>query len=161
MIKLGKLTDYAVAVMVQLSKEGEGAACSAHQLAKKTGIPEPTVAKVLKKLAGQKLVVSVRGAAGGYKLAQAEKAYSLCDVIEAMDGPILVVSCVDGEASDCKAEDRCPAHGLWEPVNEAIRATLQKIALSEMAIGGCHVPYDFINAPLQPARPAAGEEKAG
>lgn len=132
MIKLGKLTDYAVAVMVQLSREGNGAARSAHQLSERTTIPEPTVAKVLKKLARKKLVESVRGAAGGYRLAQAPDEMSVCDVIEALDGPIAIVSCA-GANDVCRAETKCPAKGKWSPVNHAIRAALQAVRLSDMA----------------------------
>ena len=47
MIKLGKLTDYAVVIMAQLSNEKEEKSCSANCLSDKTGIPEPTVAKIL------------------------------------------------------------------------------------------------------------------
>lgn len=132
MIKLGKLTDYAVAVMVQLSREGNGAARSAHQLADRTSIPEPTVAKVLKKLARKKLVESVRGAAGGYRLSQTAEEMSVCDVIEAMDGPIAIVTCA-GTHDSCRAEPKCPAKGKWSPVNQAIRAALQAVRLSDMA----------------------------
>lgn len=132
MIKLGKLTDYAVAVMVQLSREGNGAARSAHQLAERTSIPEPTVAKVLKKLARKKLVESVRGAAGGYRLAKAPDDMSICDVIEALDGPIAIVSCA-GANDTCRAQPKCPAKGKWTPVNHAIRAALQAVRLSDMA----------------------------
>ncbi|MDP2205854.1 MAG: SUF system Fe-S cluster assembly regulator [Alphaproteobacteria bacterium] len=142
MIKLGKLTDYAVAVMVQLSREGNTAARSAHQLAERTSIPEPTVAKVLKKLARKKLVESVRGAAGGYRLAASADEMSICDVIEALDGPITIVSCA-GANDTCRAEPKCPAKGKWSPVNQAIRAALQAVRLSDMArsSSGCgHVP---------------------
>jgi FeS assembly SUF system regulator len=142
MIKLGKLTDYAVAVMVQLSREGIGASRSAHQLADRTSIPEPTVAKVLKKLARKKLVESVRGAAGGYRLAGPAEEMSVCDIIEALDGPIAIVSCA-GANDSCRAEPKCPAKGKWTPVNQAIRAALQAVRLSDMArsSSACgHVP---------------------
>ena len=137
MIKLGKLTDYAIVVMTQLSREGESLARSASELAEKTGIPEPTVAKVLKTLAREKLVESVRGAAGGYRLAQRAQELSLCDIIEAVDGPIAIASCVDGADEHCVAERRCPSRGKWDPVNDAIRSALKEIRLSDMASRSC------------------------
>jgi FeS assembly SUF system regulator len=133
MIKLGKLTDYAVAVMVQLGRDGVDVARSAHQLADRTAIPEPTVAKVLKKLSRQGLVESVRGAAGGYRLRHAPDKLSVCDVIEALDGPISIVSCASGGAETCRAEPKCPAKGKWGPVNQAVRAALQAVSLADMA----------------------------
>lgn len=136
MIKLGKLTDYAVVLLVQLARESEGTSCSASQLAGRTGLPEPTVAKVLKKLSQEKIIESARGATGGYRLSQQPAEVSVCSVIEAMDGPIAIASCVD---TSCVAETQCPAKGKWTPVNDAIRAALMAVTLADMADagGGC------------------------
>ncbi|MEZ0223279.1 MAG: SUF system Fe-S cluster assembly regulator [Alphaproteobacteria bacterium] len=136
MIKLGKLTDYAIVVLTQLSREGD-AARSAPQLAEKTGIPEPTVAKVLKTLAREKLVESVRGAAGGYKISRSAQDLSLCDIIEAVEGPIAIASCVSEAEEPCGAQSRCPSRGKWDPVNRAIRSALQELKLSDMAGKAC------------------------
>jgi FeS assembly SUF system regulator len=128
MFRLSKLTDYAVIVLVRLSR-GEtvqtspGIACA-------TGVPEPTVAKVLKALAGQGLVTSQRGARGGYLLARPLAAIPVGDVIEAIDGPIALTACVDG--GGCDSHSLCPMHGRWDPVNEAIRAALDGITLADM-----------------------------
>jgi FeS assembly SUF system regulator len=136
MIKLGKLTDYAIVVLTQLSREGD-AARSAPQLAEKTGIPEPTVAKVLKTLAREKLVESVRGAAGGYRLSKGAQDLSLCDIIEAVEGPIAIASCVSDLEEPCGAQSRCPSRGKWDPVNRAIRSALQELKLCDMADNAC------------------------
>lgn len=157
MMKLGKLTDYAVAVMVQLSREGSDAARSAHQLADRTAIPEPTVAKVLKKLAREGLVQSVRGAAGGYKLAHDPSKLSICDVIEALDGPIEIVSCAGGVADTCRAEQKCPAKGKWAPVNHAVRAALQAVTLVDMA----RTPSCAHNVLTKITSPQEGDKYAG
>lgn len=152
MIKLGKLTDYAIVVMVQLAKEG--ASRSAHQLSEKTGLPEPTVAKVLKTLLKENLVSSARGAQGGYKLARAPEELSVRSIIEAIDGPIQIVACVDNTPQNCHAAGRCPTKGRWDPVNLAIRDALDNIRLSDMAADSqCGRSYDFI----QPVLPAAAE----
>jgi FeS assembly SUF system regulator len=131
MIKLGKLTDYAVAICVQLGRES--AACSAHHLAGKLALPEPTVAKVLKALARQGLVESQRGAMGGYRLARPADGVSVCDVVEALEGPIAIVSCATGKPDSCRAESVCPARDQWTPVNQAVRAALQAVRISDMA----------------------------
>lgn len=134
MIKLGKLTDYAVVLMVQMAREGETTLHSASQLAMQTGLPEPTVAKVLKQLSHSRMVESIRGAAGGYRLGGRGGDISVCDVIEAMDGPISITSCVD---SACKTETTCPAKGKWMLVNAAIRAALEAVTIADMAVPSC------------------------
>lgn len=157
MIKLGKLTDYAIAVMVQLAKEGEGASRSASHLAEKTGVPEPTVAKVLKTLLKEGLVASARGAQGGYRLARGPEDLSVRAIIEAVDGPIAIVTCVEGNAGHCQAEAHCPTRGRWDPVNNAIRTALQGITLAEMAAGSpCCAAMRPASA--QAVMPAGGRE---
>lgn len=135
MLKLAKLTDYAVSVMVQLTREDSAA--SAPVLASRTGVPEPTVAKVLKALARGGLVTSERGVSGGYRLAQAADKISIGQVIEAMDGPIAIVSCVEEGADACSAESKCPAKNKWRPVNTVIRDALLAVSLRDMAATAC------------------------
>lgn len=132
MIKLGKLTDYAIVVMVQLAREGDNASRSAPVLAEKTGLPEPTVSKVLKTLARENLVTSVRGAQGGYKLASEPRALSVRAIIEAVEGPIAIVSCIEGTNDPCQSASRCPTKGKWDPVNRAIRSALEELTLADM-----------------------------
>lgn len=147
MIKIGKLTDYAIAILAQMFMEGQGVSRSAHHLSKATGVPEPTVAKILKKLARKNLVSSVRGAAGGYKLLRGADQISVSEIITAMDGPIAIVSCVDGNEDPCKAQALCPVKGNWGRINQALQHVLEDIKLSQMTVSSCGKPYDFT---LQP-----------
>jgi FeS assembly SUF system regulator len=131
MLKLSRLTDYAVAALVRLSA-AEGVATSPG-IAAAIGIPEPTVAKVLKILAGNGLVVSTRGARGGYRLGRPLAQISVAEIIVAVDGPIALASCVEGSGSACESQMLCPVAGRWDPVNTAIRSALQNISLADMA----------------------------
>jgi len=128
MLRLSKLTDYAVVVLVRLSR-GEAVQTSPG-IALATGIPEPTVAKVLKALAGGGLVASLRGARGGYRLTRSLDVIPVSDVIAALDGPIALTACVDG--GGCETQHVCPMRGRWDPVNEAIRTALGGITLADM-----------------------------
>jgi FeS assembly SUF system regulator len=130
MLRLSRLTDYAVVVLVRLSA-AEGVATSPW-VAASIGIPEPTVAKVLKALAGQGLVTSTRGAHGGYRLGRPLNQIAISEVITAIDGPIALTSCVDG-ASTCESHAVCPMAGRWDPVNDAIRDALSNTTLADMA----------------------------
>jgi FeS assembly SUF system regulator len=130
MLRLSRLTDYAVVALVRLSG-AEGVATSPG-IAAATGIPEPTVAKVLKALGSSGLVLSTRGAHGGYRLARPLTSISVAEVIVAIDGPIALTSCVDG-GSGCESMSLCPVAGRWDVVNDAIREALLGIRLSDMA----------------------------
>jgi FeS assembly SUF system regulator len=135
MFRLSKLTDYAVVVLVRLGRDEARAAApgtvqTSPGLSIATGIPEPTVAKVLKAMAGKGLVTSLRGARGGYRLARPLHSIPVAEVIEAIDGPIALTACVDG--GGCESQCLCPLRGRWDPVNAAIRTALGAITLADM-----------------------------
>ncbi len=130
MLRLSKLTDYAVVVLVRLS--GMEGMQTSPGIAAATGIPEPTVAKVLKTLAAGDLVSSQRGARGGYRLNRELSAIPIADVIAAVDGPIALTACVDGSTSECESRGLCPMRGRWDPVNDAIHSALSRITLADM-----------------------------
>ena len=131
MFRLSKLTDYAVVVLVRLA-EGEGVQTSPG-VAQATGVPEPTVSKVLKALAASGLVASQRGARGGYRLVRPLAGIAVADVITAIDGPIAMTACVEGSGASCEASCTCPVRGRWDVVNDAVRDALSAITLADMA----------------------------
>ncbi len=147
MLRLSKLTDYAVVVLVRLA--GTEGVQTSPGIAGSTGIPEPTVAKVLKTLASGGLVASQRGARGGYRLLRPLTAIPIADVISAIDGPIALAACVDGSTTECEAQGLCPMRGRWDPVNEAIQQALSSITLADMQDAA--IPRAF----RLPARPTA------
>ncbi len=150
MLRLSKLTDYAVVVLVRLSRE-QGMQTSPG-IAATTGIPEPTVAKVLKTLAAGGLVASQRGARGGYRLLRPLAAIPVADVITAVDGPIALTACVEGSIVECESQCMCPMRWRWDPVNEAIQQALANITLADMQEAA--IPTAF-RVPARTSLPAA------
>ena len=151
MLRLSKLTDYAVVVLVRLA--GMDGVQTSPGIAAATGIPEPTVAKVLKALCAVDMVVSQRGPRGGYRLNRALSAIPIADVIAAIDGPIALTACVEG-ATSCESQGLCPMRGRWDPVNDAISRALSSITLADMR--SAPLPA-FRIPPHPPAFPSAAE----
>lgn len=132
MLRISKLTDYGVVLSTHLAGLKEPK--SVPQLADETGLPEPTIAKVLKTLSKADVVVSRRGANGGYALARAPHAISIVEVISALEGPIAVTECTDdSEDASCAHETHCAVRGNWQRINEAVLGALRGITLDEMA----------------------------
>ena len=130
MLRLSKLTDYAVVVLgPPVARDGVQ---TSPGIAANTSIPEPTVAKVLKTLAARGLVASKRGAHGGYWLLRPLASIQVADVIAAVDGPIALIACVEGSTVECESQCLCPMRGRWDPVNEAIQHALLSITLADM-----------------------------
>jgi len=143
MLRLSKLTDYAVVVMTEMLR-APVAVMTAGELAARTGVPAPTVQKILKLLARDGLMVSTRGASGGYALARPAAHISVADIIAAVDGPITLTDCVGGAEGCCDVEGLCPMRGNWDKVNRAVRAALEGVSLADMALP---------SAPEAPAQP--------
>ena len=131
MIRLSKLTDYAIVVMSEMARH-VGTVHTVTHLAERTGVPAPTVAKLMKALTPAGLTTSHRGAAGGYALSRAADAISIAEIITALDGPIALTACVEGADSQCGVERLCPMRGGWEKVNRAIRGALEQVTLADM-----------------------------
>ena len=129
-IKISKLADYAVVVLAALAKQ-DAASASAADLSIASGLPAPTVAKVLKALAKGGIVTGARGAQGGYTLARAPDAITITHIITAVDGPINVTECAD-EAAHCMVSAVCSLHGRWAPVNRALIGALNGVSLADV-----------------------------
>ena len=131
MIRLTNLADYAVVVMAAAARE-PGAKLSAGRVAELTGIPAPTVAKLMGTLARSGLLAASRGVSGGFILARDASAINVAQIVEAVDGPIALTSCAGGEINDCAMEGHCAIRGHWGPINQAVRGALVAVTLADL-----------------------------
>ena len=148
MFRLNRLTDYAVVVMTQMAHDRRDVR-TAPQISQSTGIPLPTVAKLLSALARDGLVVSQRGAAGGYTLRRAPEEVPVAAIIQALEGPIALTACVQGSDEHCEVASLCPMQGNWNKVNLAIRTALEQVSLADMP------PTFAFGPPQEAAKPTA------
>jgi len=130
MLRISKMTDYAILVMVELARDDE--MLSAHALAERVHIEAPTASKVLKLLAGAGLLESYRGANGGYSVSRLAGDVSVAEVIAAIEGPIAMTEC-SAEEGLCSQEDSCELRGNWQRISIAVARALQEVSLAEMS----------------------------
>ncbi|MDE2404949.1 MAG: SUF system Fe-S cluster assembly regulator [Sphingomonadales bacterium] len=131
-MRLSSMADYAVVTMTAAARNCGGARISAARLAESTGLPAPTVQKLVSRLTAAGLLRSARGAHGGLKLARPAAAISLADIVEAVEGPIVLASCLDGE-HDCSLESACAVRPHWPVVNAALRGALAQVPLTQLS----------------------------
>ena len=131
MLRISKLTDYAILMMVELARQGE--VLSAHALAERIGVEVTTASKVLKMLSGSGLLESFRGASGGYRVNRAAGEISVAEVIAAIEGPIAMTEC-SVEEGLCRQEDSCGLRGNWQRISMAVAQALQGVTLAEMSV---------------------------
>ncbi len=133
MFKVNKLTDYATVILINMAHSD--LVRPTQVISDSTGIPLPTVAKLMKNLVKAGLIVSYRGVRGGYILNRPPDEVTIADVIEAIEGPIALTPCVDTSAEQCCYENLCPVHGKWNRVNNAVTHALREVTLADMDDG--------------------------
>ena len=100
------------------------------------------------KLRRHKLVNSVRGPGGGYRLAKDMAQISVADIIVAVDEPIDATRC--GGKENCQDDQKCLTHDLWANLNDHIFKYLQAITLKQFVDE--HKAKQNGVAPVQPMR---------
>ena len=131
MLRMGKLTDYATVVLASLAQDPLRHRAAA-ELADRTRISRPTVSKVLKGLQRAGLVISSRGAQGGYRLARRPESITAKQILDVFEGPIAITEC-SGASSRCGIERQCQVGSAWQRVNSAIRRALDDVTLQQLA----------------------------
>ena len=137
-MRLSSLADYAVVILTAAARRhqeagGPGVPCSAAVIAAETGVPLPTAQKLVSRLAAAGLAESARGTGGGFRLARPASAISLADIVEAVEGPIQLTTCADGERHDCVLDHHCAVRPHWAVVNEAVRGALAGVSLATLS----------------------------
>jgi len=151
-LQISRKIDYGLRAMVFLASMPAGEVIPFREVARRMDVPEEFLAKILKTLVGKKLVLSARGARGGYQLARPAADISMLDVIEAVEGPVRVNVCQDNHDA-CKLSRSCTMYGVWklgqERMLEVYRsARLDRLAMTELSRADTR--------PLPGPRPAQG-----
>lgn len=132
MMRFSRLADYAVVLMTHMAAE-PGQSHNSVDVARATGLPVPTVSKIMATLAREGLLTSHRGAKGGYALPRPAGAISVAEIVSALDGPIAMTHCVKVGPGSCGVEPACPSRFSLGRINTAVQRALQNISLAEIA----------------------------
>lgn len=129
-MRLSNLADYAVITMCQAATHCGDGRVSAAELASETGLPVPTVQRLVSKLTAAGLLRSVRGAGGGLQLGRPAAAINVADIVEAVEGPIGLTACIDN--GECEYETGCSMKPHWPIINDKLRGALAEITLDHL-----------------------------
>jgi Rrf2 family protein len=111
-MQITRQADYAIRAVLYVSKLGADERAATRQIAKEQHIPPSFLAKIIAQLSLAGLLQTTRGAHGGVTLAKPAKQITLLDVVEAIDGPIMLNECVHDERA-CNFEQDCPLQPVW------------------------------------------------
>lgn len=132
MLKMSKLVDYGIVLLTYMGSQGPRNSYNAKDLAKATSLPMAMVGKILKAFTRGGVLVSQRGAKGGYALARTPEQISVADIVVALEGPIALTECLSQQAPSCVIQVLCPTRDHWKRINHAVRDVLERVTLAEM-----------------------------
>jgi FeS assembly SUF system regulator len=142
MLRISKLSDYAIVLLCEIARERSGQGTTARQLAETTQIALPTVVKLLKLLKDHGVLLSMQGRNGGYRLARRPGETNLAVIIEAVEGPIALTECMT-EDLDCQIHSKCNTRPHWIHINAAFRQALSVVTLNDLITGMVPVPVSW------------------
>jgi FeS assembly SUF system regulator len=132
-MRLTSLSDYAVVLLAAAARPPAGERLSATLLAEQTGVPLPTAQKLTGRLAAAGLLETARGSGGGFRLTRTAQDISLADIVEAVEGPIAMTTCVDSARHECALEGGCAVRPHMGLVNGTIRGALAAVTLDQLS----------------------------
>ena len=132
-MQITRQADYAIRAVRYLAKQGPNHRSATSTVAQEMKIPPSFLAKIISQLSIAGLLHTSRGARGGVSLARDAKEISLLDVVEAIDGPILLNECV-GDPADCEFSDDCLVHPIWVEAQESMVKRLRETRFDKLAV---------------------------
>ena len=131
MIKVSRLADYAVSIIYAFSGS-ENEILSSKDIVEKTKLHKATVNKLLAQLVKKNFLEPFRGTKGGYRLKKNLDSISIKELIEAIEGPVLLTDCLNKNANNCNLFIVCSTKNVWSFVNTEINNTLENIKIKDI-----------------------------
>jgi Rrf2 family transcriptional regulator, cysteine metabolism repressor len=130
MLRFTKRADYGLMAIHHIAVHQDGGAVSVRRIAEEFGIPPELLAKILQRLARERLITAQAGPKGGYVLAQRPSEITVGQVVRALEGPINIVSCLEDQA--CPQMERCNLRRPVQKIQAAISQMLDTMSLAEL-----------------------------
>lgn len=133
LMNIGKRVDYAVRALSYLAAQPHGTIVSRREIQRKQDIPSHFLSKIMKQLAGGNLVESYMGARGGFSLKKPAAHISLKEVYECLEGPLLLMECLEEGEQVCQYCEVCNQISVWGEAQRRLAAYLASVSLGQIA----------------------------
>jgi len=133
MIKVSTRGRYALRALIDLALQSDEEPVSRQSIAERQAISADYVAQLFRQLQRAGLVEGIKGPGGGYRLARNAATITTLEVVQAVEGPVALVDCVDPEAdASCSRVDRCTTRPLWRQLSTVMTDFLASITLQDL-----------------------------
>ncbi|MCR4594191.1 MAG: Rrf2 family transcriptional regulator [Clostridiales bacterium] len=124
---------YALRLMVDLASWPHEEYISVKSIAERQGISEKYLEQIIKLLADENLVESVRGKQGGYRLTRSPEEYTVGEILRVTEGSLAPVVCLEGDENTCEYCLDCVTVEIWQKVLDAVNEVVDSITLKYLA----------------------------
>jgi Rrf2 family protein len=152
-LRISRKIDYGLRAMIYLASVDPGAVVPFREIARQMDVPEDFLAKILKTLVDAGLARSARGPHGGYTLSRNAEEISFLEVIEAVEGPVALNVCLDGDDA-CGHSTCCTMMSVWRLGQERMLDVYRHTKLAELAFKPARDgSIGLVQLPLSPEKP--------
>ncbi|MBF0473856.1 MAG: Rrf2 family transcriptional regulator [Nitrospirae bacterium] len=134
MIRLSTKSQYGVRAMYEIACGYPDRPVSAPLISEKQDVPVPFLEQILTKLRKAGIIKSVKGPGGGYLLNGSPESITIWDIVEQLDGPMAITSCLDPQKG-CVRIDNCVTHLLWKSLGNHLKDFLSTISVNDLVNG--------------------------
>lgn len=131
-MKLTTKGNYAIAAMLDLAIHSKGGHISLREIASRLDLSENYLRQLFMDMRKVGLIDSIRGVGGGYFLSVHPEQISILEIIEAVEGEIFIVKCLDESHEECDRLSQCSTRTIWDRLNESIRVKLKNLTLQKL-----------------------------
>lgn len=123
---------YALRILVELARGGEGEYICLGSIAAQQGISRKYLDQIVPELTRSGIVETCRGSSGGIRLAKRPEEISAADILRATEGSLAPVTCLQS-GCECERCDECPAHPVWKGLEDVIESYLSGKTLRDIS----------------------------
>jgi Rrf2 family transcriptional regulator, iron-sulfur cluster assembly transcription factor len=129
---ISKKGDYAIRGMVYLASQPPDRVVLVSEIARAMDVPPLFLAKIFQQFGKLGFVRSFRGSGGGFQLGRRPEEITLCEIVEAVEGPIMPNRCVMSSGT-CSRDRVCTVHPVWKKIQADVRETLVAVTLKDLS----------------------------
>ena len=138
LMQVSRKIDYVLRAVIYLAR-GDGGVYSIAEIAKAEDIPKKFLEKILQDLTHKGIVHSRRGAQGGYSLARPRDQITFREIIEAVEGPVSMNTCL-GDHIDCSIYEKCGMLWVWREAQRRVIDLFSKTTLADIPVPRGPIP---------------------
>ena len=133
LMHVGRRVDYALRALSYLAAQSPARIVSRSEIEKKQDIPSSYLSKIMKDLVAACIVVSHPGCHGGFSLAKPAQTINVREVYESVEGPLVLMQCLDRHEDFCRYDAVCSQISVWDRAQSLVAGYLAKVSIGDIA----------------------------